>query len=48
LNPPPPEKKSGGTPLNVTKVANSHKWTSWYGILKEEEVEEKTFRRKQH
>jgi len=34
---------------NVRKVANGQKWTRWYGIMKEVEVEDgKTFIRKQH
>jgi hypothetical protein len=34
---------------NVRKVANGQKWTRWYGILKEAEVEDgKTFTTKQH
>lgn len=34
---------------NVSEVTNGHKWTLWYGILKEAEVEDgKTFRRKEH
>jgi len=34
---------------NVRGLANGQKWTRWYGILKEAEVEDgKTFRRKEH